>query len=155
MTWAPAIDVENASAHASKVSISFNEGILIVTSSRICRSQRQRDSFILLKDDGDQGRSRAERRLLPVSRQTGSNPSRQLASNRLSWRNIAITLICLPGGVLTAIVGCIRKRAHSVIRIELATVRWCGNDRADVGVAYRQGKLPPYLFSAFSLAIFS
>lgn len=34
MTWAPAIDVENASAHASKVSISFNEGILIVTSSR-------------------------------------------------------------------------------------------------------------------------
>src|ERR1700676_2271704 len=70
MTWAPAIDVENASAHASKVSISFNEGILIVTSSRICRSQRQRDSFILLKDDGDQGRSRAERRLLPVSRQT-------------------------------------------------------------------------------------
>src|ERR1700730_12253122 len=74
MTWAPAIDVENASAHASKVSISFNEGILIVTSSRICRSQRQRDSFILLKDDGDQGRSRAERRLLPVSRPTGSYP---------------------------------------------------------------------------------
>src|ERR1700675_1852268 len=72
MTWAPAIDVENASAHASKVSISFNEGILIVTSSRICRSQRQRDSFILLKDDGDQGRSRAERRLLPVCRLLGS-----------------------------------------------------------------------------------
>src|ERR1700682_615956 len=75
MTWAPAIDIENASAHASKVSISFNEGILIVTSSRICRSQRQRDSFILLKDDGDQGRSRAERRLLPVSRQSGSYDS--------------------------------------------------------------------------------
>src|ERR1700674_4734 len=72
MTWAPAIDVENVSAHASKVSISFNEGILIVTSSRICRSQRQRHSFILLRDDGDQGRSRAERRLLPVSRQLGS-----------------------------------------------------------------------------------
>src|ERR1700732_3825086 len=102
MTWAPAIDVENASAHASKVSISFNEGILIVTSSRICRSQRQRDSFILLKDDGDQGRSRAERHLLPVTRQTGSNPSRQLASNRLSWRNIAITLIDPVPGEQTA-----------------------------------------------------
>src|SRR4029077_19711709 len=34
MTWAPAIDVENASAHSSTVSIGFNEGILIVTSSR-------------------------------------------------------------------------------------------------------------------------
>jgi hypothetical protein len=45
-------------------------------------------SFILLKDDGDQGRSSAERRLLPDGRQTGSNPSReqssQLAINRHS-----------------------------------------------------------------------
>src|ERR1700675_4548693 len=31
-------------------------------------------SFILLKDDGDQGRSRAERRLLPNSRLHGSYP---------------------------------------------------------------------------------
>src|ERR1700676_815036 len=96
MTWAPAIDVENASAHASKVSISFNEGILIVTSSRICRSQRQRDSFILLKDDGDQGRSRAERRLLPVSRQLGNyrpETGRRVSS---SPSPLKLTLMGLP-----------------------------------------------------------
>jgi hypothetical protein len=33
------------------------------------------------------------RRFWTSGRQTGSNPSRQLASNRLSWRNIPITLI--------------------------------------------------------------
>src|SRR5208282_6468039 len=78
MTWAPAIDVENASPHASKLSINFNEGTLIVTSSRICRPQRQRTFLFLLKDDGGQGPSRAERHLLPNSRQTGSYPSRNL-----------------------------------------------------------------------------
>ena len=40
MTQAPAIDVQSASAHANKVSASFSEGILIVTSSRIYRSRR-------------------------------------------------------------------------------------------------------------------
>jgi len=63
--------------------------------------------------------------------------------------------VFIDAGVLSAVVGYIRKCARSVIQIELVTVRWFGNDRAGVGVSYRQDKLPPYLFSAFSLAIFS
>jgi uncharacterized protein (UPF0276 family) len=50
MTWAPAIDVENASAHASKMSISFKEGILMVIAPRVRRKRQRLPPNLLIEN---------------------------------------------------------------------------------------------------------